>query len=328
VPVGSASVSPTPPLARSSRRDHPTRPCQQPLTHQPADLIDRQPHAGRPRDRRVGLDRLVTVSQAIIVVIPLLGRSAPETPDTFHSGGWGQGTATATATTGTTSSSPIGSTLRRDRCPLSGRSATVSRSGCCRPVWRHAGGVRPAVGPHGLGGAATDHRARQSPGGRESRPTSGLERVDRSGAWWSPAEKRKRAGKTKVSGGRVLREGAGPKWGAGLEDQVAARRGPGRYRRCDGESAGWSRPDAIRSRKVGAPQGRVLARGQSGRPAGKCHRKQTADGDLSLSRGTGRTGKGETVRQERTSGRGDPVGSANPTRSKAEQGGWAARPAR
>ena len=31
-------------------------------------------------------------------------------------------------------------------------------------------------------------------------------------------------------------------------------------------------------RKVGAPQDRMLARGQSGRPAGKCHRKQTADG--------------------------------------------------
>jgi hypothetical protein len=37
------------------------------------------------------------------------------------------------------------------------------------------------------------------------------------------------------------------------------------------------------------------------------------------------TGKGETVRQERTSARGDPGGSANPTRSKAEQG-RAARP--
>ena len=31
-------------------------------------------------------------------------------------------------------------------------------------------------------------------------------------------------------------------------------------------------------RKVGAPQGRMLASGQSGRPAGKCHREQTADG--------------------------------------------------
>src|SRR5580704_17180430 len=32
------------------------------------------------------------------------------------------------------------------------------------------------------------------------------------------------------------------------------------------------------SRKVGAPKGRVLAHGQPGRPAGKCHREQTADG--------------------------------------------------
>jgi hypothetical protein len=33
-----------------------------------------------------------------------------------------------------------------------------------------------------------------------------------------------------------------------------------------------------------------------------------------------RTGKGETVRQERTSDGGDPVGSVNPTRSKAKRG--------
>jgi hypothetical protein len=32
------------------------------------------------------------------------------------------------------------------------------------------------------------------------------------------------------------------------------------------------------------------------------------------------TGKGETVRQERTSARGDPGGSANPTRSKVKRG--------
>jgi len=38
------------------------------------------------------------------------------------------------------------------------------------------------------------------------------------------------------------------------------------------------------------------------------------------------TGKGERVRQERTSDRGDPIGSANPTRSKAKQRAWAARP--
>ena len=46
------------------------------------------------------------------------------------------------------------------------------------------------------------------------------------------------------------------------------------------------------SRKVGTPQGRVLVNGQSGRPAGKCHREQTADG---VAPGL-RTGKGETVR--------------------------------
>jgi hypothetical protein len=39
-----------------------------------------------------------------------------------------------------------------------------------------------------------------------------------------------------------------------------------------------------------------------------------------------RTGKGETVRQERTSDGGDPAGSVNPTRSKAKRGKWAARP--
>ena len=39
-----------------------------------------------------------------------------------------------------------------------------------------------------------------------------------------------------------------------------------------------------------------------------------------------RTGKGETVRQERTSGRGDPAGLVNPTRSKAKRGKRAARP--
>ena len=51
----------------------------------------------------------------------------------------------------------------------------------------------------------------------------------------------------------------------------------------DGESAGWSRRRSQQcrdttSRKVGAPQGRVLANSQSRRLAGKCHREQTADG--------------------------------------------------
>ena len=44
---------------------------------------------------------------------------------------------------------------------------------------------------------------------------------------------------------------------------------------------------ASRERKVRAPQGRVLANGRSGRPEGKCHRKQTA---------VAKDGKGETVR--------------------------------
>src|SRR5690606_31001370 len=48
-------------------------------------------------------------------------------------------------------------------------------------------------------------------------------------------------------------------------------------------SSGSARP----SRKVRAPQGRVLAFDQSGRPEGKCHRKQTA---------RVRVGKGERVR--------------------------------
>jgi hypothetical protein len=46
----------------------------------------------------------------------------------------------------------------------------------------------------------------------------------------------------------------------------------------DGESVGWSRPGTTRSRKVGTPQGRVLANGQSRRLEGKCNRKETADG--------------------------------------------------
>ena len=49
----------------------------------------------------------------------------------------------------------------------------------------------------------------------------------------------------------------------------------------DGESAGWPRRGShceTVSRKVGTPQSRVLANGQSGRPAGQCHRKETADG--------------------------------------------------
>ena len=81
-------------------------------------------------------------------------------------------------------------------------------------------------------------------------------------------------------------------------------------------------PEGDGSRKVGTPQGRVLANGQSGRPAGQCHREQTADGAAARVR----TGKGETVRYERTRDRGDPVGSVNPTRSKVETGVRTARP--
>jgi len=47
---------------------------------------------------------------------------------------------------------------------------------------------------------------------------------------------------------------------------------------------------AFALRKVGAPQSRMLANGQSGQPEGKCHRKQTADDSIS------KTGKDETVR--------------------------------
>jgi len=40
------------------------------------------------------------------------------------------------------------------------------------------------------------------------------------------------------------------------------------------------------SRKVRAPQGKVVGNAHPGQPAGKCHRKQTADGNV---------GKGETA---------------------------------
>jgi len=59
-----------------------------------------------------------------------------------------------------------------------------------------------------------------------------------------------------------------------------------------GRGIGPDKGRATVSRKVGAPQGKVLANGQSGRPAGKCHREQTADGGAHGRR----TGEGETVR--------------------------------
>jgi hypothetical protein len=55
-----------------------------------------------------------------------------------------------------------------------------------------------------------------------------------------------------------------------------------------GEPAGRSRLADRQARKVRAPQGRVVGNADPGRPAGKCHRKQTAPGPVSR-------GKGETV---------------------------------
>jgi len=46
-------------------------------------------------------------------------------------------------------------------------------------------------------------------------------------------------------------------------------------------AAAWS----ATLRKVGAPEDRMLASGQSGRPAGKCHREQTADDPVPLPTG-------------------------------------------
>jgi len=48
---------------------------------------------------------------------------------------------------------------------------------------------------------------------------------------------------------------------------------------------------SLHGRKVRASPGQALGNTQSGRPEGKCHRKQTAGF---------RAGKGEKVRQERT----------------------------
>ena len=94
--------------------------------------------------------------------------------------------------------------------------------------------------------AGPGHRPRRRPGGGV-----GVERLDQVGkrVWFEVRE--------------------GQEWPAGLVlhwEPVTVSRPGGR-----GQAMTWSR-------KVGAPQGRVLANGQSGRPAGKCHRKQTADG--------------------------------------------------
>ena len=46
----------------------------------------------------------------------------------------------------------------------------------------------------------------------------------------------------------------------------------------DGEVAGRPRTGSTRPRNVRTPQGTVLGNTQSGRPAGQCHREETADG--------------------------------------------------
>jgi hypothetical protein len=52
-----------------------------------------------------------------------------------------------------------------------------------------------------------------------------------------------------------------------------------------GESARRPRAGTTGPRNVRTPQGRVLGNTQSGRPAGKCHREQTADGGTGLRSG-------------------------------------------
>ena len=66
-------------------------------------------------------------------------------------------------------------------------------------------------------------------------------------------------------------------------------------------------------RKVRAPQGRVVANSDRGRPQGKCNRKHTAPRAL-----LGFWGKGEKARQELTSPDGDIGSLANPTRCKTK----------
>jgi len=67
-------------------------------------------------------------------------------------------------------------------------------------------------------------------------------------------------------------------------------------------------------RKVRAPQGRVVANSDRGRPQGKCNRKYTATkSSFELFEG-----KGEMARQELTSPDGDIGSLANPTRCKTK----------
>ena len=75
------------------------------------------------------------------------------------------------------------------------------------------------------------------------------------------------------------------------------------------------------SRKVGTPQGRVLVNGQSGRPAGKCHRKQTADGGPRAAQvRVKRCGKSAPAAGVTRSARQTPPGARS-------NRGWTARPA-
>ena len=76
----------------------------------------------------------------------------------------------------------------------------------------------------------------------------------------------------------------------------------------------------LASRKVRAPQGRVVGNAHREQSQGKCHRKHTADG-VGFGR---RTGKGEKVRGLRAlnvrahRAGGDTGGKVNPTRRKTK----------
>ncbi len=82
------------------------------------------------------------------------------------------------------------------------------------------------------------------------------------------------------------------------------------------------------SRKVGAPQGRVLANGQSERSAGKCHREQTADGSRKRSQvRVKRCGKSAPVSEATRSARQTPLG-ARSRRRRAARSTFPGRPLR
>lgn len=85
-----------------------------------------------------------------------------------------------------------------------------------------------------------------------------------------------------ASGSPLGRRATGP---ARADPSRAAQRrsSGGRLRVLQLETAGADQVNAgaaisARGRKVRAPKGKVLANGQSGRPGGKCHREQTAEG--------------------------------------------------